>query len=65
MYLDYKSVVNSVIVPEYRLKKKHLYICYHDVHEAVAGGKFRIGCVPTGINISNLITKVLVGLNIH
>ena len=38
MVVDNESVVNSVSVPESRLKKKHLSICCHSVREAVAGG---------------------------
>ena len=59
MYVDIESVVNSVTIPESRLKKKNFSICYHAVHEAVAGGKVRIGWVRTGRNTAYLITKVL------
>ena len=38
MTVDNESVVKNLSVPESRLKKKHLSICYHAVREAVVAG---------------------------
>ena len=65
MYVENESVVESFTIPESIIKEIHLLIYYHDVCEVVAGGKFCIGWVPTGINPADLLTKVLEGLNIR
>ena len=65
MYVDNYLLVKSVTMPEYRLKKKHFFICYHAVHEAVAGGKVQIGWVTTGRNLANFLNKVLEGPKIR
>ena len=65
IYVYNKSVVKSVKIPEYRLKKKHLYIWYHAVSESVDGNKVQIIWVPTGRNLSNLLTKILEGPKIR
>ena len=65
MYVYNGSVVKSSTMTEYILKKRHLSILYHAVRKAVADGKVRIGWVPTGRNISNLLTKVLEGPKIR
>ena len=65
MYIYNDLVVNSVTIPESRLKKNHFSICYHSGREAVSGGKVRIGWVPNGSNIAELLTKVLEGPNIR
>ena len=54
-------MVKSVTIPESRLKKNHLSIYYHAILESVAGGKVRIVWTTTGINISDLLTKVMEG----
>ena len=65
MYVDNQSVVKSITMPEYIVKNKQFSVCYHSVHEGLAGGKVQIGQVPTGGNVSDLLTKVLDGLKIR
>ena len=65
MYVDNALVVKSVTMSESRPKKKNLSIFYHDVREAVDGGKVLTGWVSTGINIAGLLTKILEGPNIR
>ena len=42
MCVDKGSVVSSISVPESKLKKKHLSICYHAVREAIAAGIIQV-----------------------
>ena len=65
MYLENELVVRGVTMPESRIKKKHLSICYHAFCESVAGCKVRICWLPTVRNIADFLTKVLDGPNIH
>mmetsp|Transcript_17179 Transcript_17179/g.37505 ORF Transcript_17179/g.37505 Transcript_17179/m.37505 type:complete len:85 (-) Transcript_17179:184-438(-) len=60
-YVDNESVVKSVTMPDSRLKKKHLSICYHAVREAVAAGKIRVGWIASERNLSDILTKILPG----
>ena len=64
MYVENESVFKCITMPESRLNKKYLSICYHAICEAVAGGKLQIVWVPTGGNIADLFTKFLEGLKI-
>ena len=59
MIVDNESVVKSVSVPESRLKKKHLSICYHAVREAVAAGILRIVWEDGRFNLADVLTKPL------
>ena len=59
---DNKSVVNSVSIPEVKLLKKHLGICYHAVREASAARIWKVGFVKGKYNIANCLTKILSGL---
>ena len=56
MYVYNGSVVKSSTMTESILKKRHLSILYHAVRKAVADGKVRIGWVPTGRNLADLLT---------
>ena len=64
MYIYNELVLKDFTMPQSRLKKKNFSICYHAVCEAVAGGKVRIGWLPTGRNLAGLLTKILDGLKI-
>ena len=57
-----ESVVKSVSVPESRLKKKHLSICYHSVREAVAGGIIAVKWVKSEDNLADICTKIMSGV---
>jgi hypothetical protein len=61
VYRDNDSVVNNSTKPESTLKKKHNAIAYHRVREAVAAGTIRIAWEPTHTNISDMLTKCLLG----
>ena len=58
---DNKSVVNGASIPEAKLSKKHLGICYHAVREASAAGVWKVGFTKGVDNIANCLTKILSG----
>lgn len=58
---DNKSVVNGASIPEAKLSKKHLGICYHAVREASAAGIWKVGFTKGVDNIANCLTKILSG----
>ena len=65
MRVDNGSVVSSVSVPESKLKKKHLSICYHAVREAIAAGIIRVCWIGSKDNIADLCTKILYGTQLR
>ena len=52
-----------VVKPESTLKKKSNSICYHAVCESVAMGEVLTTHIPTAMNPSDMLTKVLYGQN--
>ena len=60
-YVNNKSVVNSVNMIDYRLKKKHLLILYHDLHEEIEGSKIIFGWIKSYRNIEDILNKILPG----
>ena len=56
---DNKSVVDSSMYPESRLKKKHYSIAHHRVREAVAAGTILIYFERSESNLADLLTKPL------
>ena len=58
---DNKSVVQGASVPESKLSKKHLGICYYASREASAAGIWKVGFVKGKYNIANCLTKILSG----
>ena len=56
---DNEAVVKSSSFSEATLKKKHCYIAFNKVHEAIAAGKLLIYYERTGSNLADLLTKVL------
>ena len=58
---DNKSVVNGASIPEAKLSKKHLGICYHAIREASAAGIWKVGFTKGADNIANCLTKILSG----
>ena len=58
---DNKSVVQGASIPESKLSKKHLGICYHAAREASAAGIWKVGFVKGKFNIANCLTKILSG----
>ena len=54
-------VIFNVSRPEYKLGKKSNSICYHVVREAVAMGECMTTHIPTLLNFTDLLTKVIYG----
>ena len=61
VYGDNMSVIHNTSNPESVLKKKSNSICYHFVIESVAMRECLTTHVPTAINWSDLLIKVLFG----
>ena len=55
------SVVFNTSRYESQLKKKSNSVCYHAVRESVAMGECITTHIPTLLNFSDLLTKVLYG----
>ena len=58
---DNKSVVNGASIPEAKLSKKHLGICYHAVRKASAAKIWKVGFVKGKYNVANCLIKILSG----
>ena len=58
-FCDNKSVVTNVTVPHSTLNKRHNYIAYHKVREAVAQESVRIAHELGRFNLSDVLTKFL------
>ena len=61
VYGDNMSVIFNTSQPKYQLKKKSNSVCYHAVRGYVAMGECITTHIPTSLNFSHLITKVLYG----
>jgi hypothetical protein len=61
VWCDNKTVVNGASIPEAKLSKKHLGICYHAVREAAAAKIWQVGFVKGEYNIADCLTKILSG----
>ena len=61
VYGDNMSVIFNTSQPEYQLKKKSNSVCYQAVRESVAMVECITTHIPTLLNFSDLITKVLYG----
>ena len=59
VYGDNMSVINNTQKPKSVLKKKSNSICYHAIREAVAMGEILTTRIPTGENVADLATKVI------
>ena len=58
-FCDNEAVTKSTMRAESTLKKKHIYIAYHQAREAVAGGIMLVYYEKTSSNHADLFTKVL------
>ena len=58
---DNMSVIFNTSRPSSQLKKKSNSVCYHAVREAVAMKECITTHIPTLLNFSDLLTKVLYG----
>ena len=61
MYRDKRLVLYSTTLPESTLKKKSNSIAYHAVREGVANGERLTGYEPKNTNVSDLLTKPVLG----
>ena len=61
VWCDNQSVAKGAAVPEAKLNKKHLGICYHAVREASAAKIWQVGFIKGEHNIADCLTKVLSG----
>ena len=59
---DNMSVIFNTSRPSSQLKKKSNSVCYHAVREAVAMGECITTHIPTLLNFSDILTKVLYGM---
>ena len=62
VWCDNKSVANGASMPEAKLNKKHLGICYHAVREASAAKIWMVGFTHGKFNIADMLTKILSGV---
>lgn len=46
---DNRSIVNGVSIPESKIQKKHLGICYHAIRKVLAAGIWKVGFVKEPI----------------
>ena len=61
VYGDSKSVLYNTTLPGSTLNNKSNYIYYHAVREGVATGEWLTGYKPTNTNVSDLLTKPVLG----
>ncbi len=59
LFGDNQAVVNSAVIPEYNLKKRHNALCYHRVREAVAAGIIQCYHIDGKSNPADVLTKFL------
>ena len=59
MFGDNQAVVNSSMIPEYNLKKRHNALSYHHVCEAVAAGIIKYYHIDGNKNPADVLTKFL------
>ena len=57
VFCDNEAVYKNSAFAESQLRRKHQYICYHLVREAVTTGKIIVHKVESKDNLANLLTK--------
>jgi hypothetical protein len=62
VFCDIEGVVKKTTAPESPLKKKHVVICYHRCHEALAAGFIQLAKEDTKTHLADAFTKPLLGL---
>ena len=65
IFCDNEAVVQNTTVPESRLGKKHISICYNVVREAVAAKIGRVSKEPGDTNLADIETKLVPGPRLH
>ena len=58
---DNQSVITSCSIPSSNLKRKHNFIAYHRIREAVAAGIVKLKYIRNALNLANALTKALSG----
>jgi hypothetical protein len=61
VFCDNEGVVKNTTVPESPQKKKHVAICYHRCHEALAAGFIQLAKEDTKTNLVDAFMKPLPG----
>eukprot|EP00957_Ditylum_brightwellii_P199812 15232754-Ditylum_brightwellii.AAC.1 len=61
VFCDNQGVVKNTSIPQSTLLKKHNAINYNAVQEAAVAGILHVGKEDGSTNLSNLLTKVVVG----
>ena len=56
-----KSVLNGASIPESKLSRKHMGICYYAVRESYSSGICKVGFVNGTQNVANCLIKILSG----
>ena len=59
VFWDNTSVLSGESVPEYKLSKKYLGICYHSVREASISSIWKVEFVKGTHKIANILTKII------
>ena len=57
VWCDNQSVAKGAAVPEAKLNKKHLGVCYHAVREASAAKIWQVGFIKGEHNVADCLTK--------
>jgi hypothetical protein len=57
MFGDNRTVVNSCIVPNARLHKRHELLSFHRVREAIAAGTIAFHYIPGSQNPADIVSK--------
>jgi hypothetical protein len=57
VFCDNEGMVKNTTVPESPLKKKHVAICYHRFHKAIAAGFILLAKEHTLTNLADAFTK--------
>ena len=57
MFGDIESVVNSSIIPYYKLHKRHNPVSYHKVRETIASKLLSFHHIPGIINPAEILSK--------
>ena len=56
-----ECVANGASIPEAKLNKKHLGVCYHAVREASAAKIWQVGFIKGEFNVADCLTMILSG----
>ena len=61
VFEENKSVLNGASIPESKLSRKHMGICYYDVRESYCSGICKVGFVNGTQNVANCSINILSG----